>query len=178
MSSATAPRATKAPRGDARGLGHALVLFAAMTCAACDSFDRFGTGSGSFEGTVEPSDLVRVGFPVGTTLCLELDTARLQSTPGALSTTDGRFAHTALRPMPPLASDTLSNLTFADGQVRNLLFAARASETTPRDVLAIVSLLDSGRVEVRLVNGAPGAAGVDPLYGVFALQKKSSRCSY
>jgi len=178
MSSATALRATKAPRVDARGLRVALLFGAAMAATACDSFDRFGTGSGSFEGTIEPSDLVRAGFAVGTTLCLELDTSKLQSTPGAVSTSDGRFGHTALRPMPPLASDTLSNLTFADGQVRNLLFAARAAETTPRDLLAIVTLLDSGRVEVRLVNGAPGAPELAPLYGVFALQKKSSRCSY
>ena len=178
MSSATAPRATNDGRSDARLALRVLTLCATTLCASCDSFDRFGTGSGSFEGTIEPSDLVRAGFPIGSTLCLELDTAKLQSTPGTISTSDARFARTALRPMPPLASDTLSNLTFADGQVRSLLFAARASEATPRDVLAIVTLLDSGRVEVRLVNGAPGASGLDPLYGVFALQKKSSRCSY
>ncbi len=152
-----------------------------MACVAtsgCDHFDRFGTGSGSLEGTIEPSDLVRAGFPPGTSLCLELDTSQLQSAPGSLSTSDGRFSRTTLRPIPPLASDTLSNLSFADGQVRNLLFAVRTIEPSPRDLLAIISLLDTGRVEVRLLNGAPGAAGIDPLYGVFALEKKSTRCSF
>jgi len=158
------------------------LLFAACALTAaslgCDHFDRYGTGNGSLEGVVETADLVRAGFAPGTRVCLELDTGRLQSTPGNVSSSDGRFVHTALRPIPALASDTLSNLSFADGQVRNLLFALRASGTPARDILAVVSLLDDGRVDLRLLDGAPGAPDLEPLYGVFPLERKASRCSY
>ena len=151
---------------------------ASLALAACEHPGRYSTGKGSLEGMVEGSDLVRAGFAVGTRVCLELDTRKLQEKPGVVSSTDGRFARTALRPIPPLASDTRSNLSFADGQVRNLVFAAREASTTPRDVLAIVSLLDDDRVELRLFDGAPGADGPEALYGVFALERKDGPCSY
>jgi hypothetical protein len=150
----------------------------ASALAACERLDRYGTGSGSLEGSVESADLVRAGFAPGVRACLELDTGKLQSAPGFMSTSDGRFTRTPLRPIPPLTSDTLSNLSFADGQVRNLLFALRENGSAPRDVLVVVSLLDDGRVELRALDGAPGAPGLEPLYGVFPLERKATRCSY
>jgi hypothetical protein len=154
------------------------LVVAAALVAGCERLDRFGTGDGSLEGAVEAADLVRAGFATGVRACLELDTGKLQSMPGFVSTSDGRFARTPLRPIPPLASDALSNVSFADGQVRNLLFAVREAGGAPRDALAVVSLLDDGRVELRVLDGAPGAAGVEPLYGIFALERKRSRCSF
>ncbi len=166
-----AMNARHTPRLAALGLAAASLL-------ACERLDRYGTGSGSLEGAVETADLVRAGFAPGVRACLELDTGKLQSEPGFFSTSDGRFTKTPLRPIPPLASDSLSNLSFADGQVRNLLFAVREAGTTPRDALAVLSLLDDGRVELRVIDGAPGAAGVEPLYGIFALERKAARCSF
>jgi hypothetical protein len=151
---------------------------AAAPLVACERLDRYGTGSGSLEGAVEAAELVRAGFAPGVRACLELDTGKLQSEPGVVSTSDGRFARTPLRPIPPLASDALSNLSFADGQVRNLLFAVREAGAAPRDALAVLSLLDDGRVELRVLDGAPGAAGVEPLYGIFALERRPTRCSF
>jgi hypothetical protein len=165
--------ATRAPRSAVLGLAAA-----AAALVGCERLDRYGTGSGSLEGTVEAADLVRAGFSPGVRACLELDTGKLQSEPGFVSTSDGRFARTPLRPIPPLASDALSNLSFADGQVRNLLFALRESGSAQRDVIVIVSLLDDGRVELRVLDGAPGAPGPEPLYGVFPLERKTTRCSY
>ena len=156
----------------------ALAVALAVVGCGCENVDRYSTGTGSLEGTVEPSGLVRAGFVHDAVVCLELDTARLQSSPGTLSSRDGRFAKTPLRPIPALASDALSNLSFADGQVRNLLFAVRDGAAAPRDALAIVSLLDDGRVELRVLEGAPGAEGAEPLYGVFPLERKATRCSY
>lgn len=150
----------------------------ASSLVACERLDRYGTGSGSLEGVVENADLVRAGFAPGVRACLELDTGQLQSQPGFVSTSDGRFTHTPLRPVPPLTADTLSNLSFAAGQVRNLLFALRENGATPRDALVVLSLLDDGRVELRILDGAPGAPGVEPLYGVFPLERARSRCSY
>lgn len=169
-SASTSRRATAAKTG--------LACAVMLVLAACEQPGRYSTGKGSLEGVVEGSDLVRAGFAVGTRVCLELDTRKLQDKPGALSSSDARFARTALRPLPPLASDTLSNLSFADGQVRNLVFAVRERSGSPRDVLAIVSLLDDDRVELRLLDGAPGAEGPEPLYGVFALERKETPCSY
>lgn len=154
------------------------LVVGAFAAVGCEHPGRYSTGKGSLEGNIEGSDLVRAGFAAGTRVCLELDTHHLQDKPGAVSTSDGRFARTALRPIPALASDTLSNLSFADGQVRNLVFAVREQSATPRDVLAIVSLLDDDRVEVRLLDGAPGLSGPEPLYGVFALERKDAPCSY
>jgi hypothetical protein len=156
----------------------ALALAASCALAACEQPGRFSTGKGSLEGVVEGSDLVRAGFAAGTRVCLELDTRRLQEKPGTLSSSDGRFSTTALRPIPPLTSDTLSNLSFAEGQVRNLVFAVRERATPPRDALAVVTLRDDDRVELRLLDGAPGAEGPEPLYGVFALERKETPCSY
>ena len=165
----------------------ALGSVCAFSALGCEHFDRFSTGAGSLEGSIEASAIVRAGFPEGTKLCLTLDTNKLQTEPGTISTSDGLFARTALRPIPALASDHLSNLSFANGQLRNLVFAARANETEARDALAIVSLLDDGRVEVRLITGAPGApsatgatgvAGAQSFYGVFALHRQQTSCSF
>jgi hypothetical protein len=168
------PREVLAVRSARRCLAVAL----ASALAACEHPGRYSTGKGSLEGIVEGSDFVRAGFAVGTRVCLELDTRKLQEKPGTISLSDGRLARTALRPIPALASDTLSNLSFADGQVRNLVFAVRERSSTPRDVLAIVSLLDDDRVELRLLDGAPGEDVPDALYGVFPLERKDTPCSY
>jgi hypothetical protein len=61
-----------------------------------------------------------------------------------------------------------------------------ASPTTGDDVFVVVSLMQSGDVEVRLLRGAPklpedgGTAPADPanIFAVFDLSRKTGPCAY
>src|SRR5215472_185614 len=91
--------------------------------AGCRDLSAFNTGPHDrFEGAVVSADFVRTGVDAGTTLCLTLDTDHLQDAPGALSTSDGRFARTPMRPIPQIWHDPLSTLSFGDGRFHNLIY--------------------------------------------------------
>jgi hypothetical protein len=157
--------------------------------AGCRDLSSFSTGPDRFEGAVVQGDFVRAGVAASTTLCLTLDTDHLQDGPGALSTSDGRFHAAALRPIPQIWHDPLSTLSFGEGRLKNLVYVATAStpfaDGNGNDVLAVVSLMQSGDVEVRLLRGAPGLAadGGAPasggnLFAVFDLVRQPGPCSY
>jgi hypothetical protein len=123
-------------------------------------------------------------------MCLTLDTDRLQDAPGTLSTSDGRFHDVSLRPIPQIWHDPLSTLSFGDGRVQNLIYAASplpgdAGDAEAQDVMVIVSLMQSDRVEVRLVRGAPQTDAGAPLpgvgaalFGVFNLDRQPGPCAF
>jgi len=119
---------------------------------------------------------VRVGIGSNVNACLTIDTNRIQDAVGSFSTDDGRFHDVPLRSIPPIWHDPLSTLSFGEGRLQNLIYVATAS--TPfdagqgDDALAIVSLMQAGDVEVRLIH--PGGA----LFAVFDLQRASGPCSY
>lgn len=123
---------------------------------------------------------VRAGLPDTITMCLTLDTDHLQDAPGAVSTSDGRLQRSALRPIPQIWHDPLSTLSFGEGRLQNLVYAA--TPDADGDVLVIVSLMQSDQIEVRLLRGAPGAAldagATPPLFGVFTLEKKDGPCAF
>jgi hypothetical protein len=119
-----------------------------------------------------------------------------------ISTQDGLFRATPLRPIPQLWHDPLSTLSFGDGRTKNLLYVAAASAAGDAgaaeagDVMVFLSLMQSGDVELRLVRGAPpsagdvaggsdGGAGTAPpptpaanLFGVFTLRREEGACSF
>lgn len=157
--------------------------------AGCRDVSSFTTSGDSFQGIVVDAEFVRAGIDPGTCLCLTLDANHLQDTPGAISTTDGRFLMTPLRPIPELWNDPLSTLSFGDGRLRNLIYVASSSTSLTdgggQDVFAVLSLMQSGDVEVRLLAGAPpvGAdsdadsdAGPNHVFGVFLLSRHSGPC--
>lgn len=128
-------------------------------------------------------------------MCVALDADHLQDTPGTLSTSDGRFRATPMRPIPQIWHDPLSTLSFGDGRTRNLVYVATPLGTTPAtplapdpdvaDVMVFISLMAEGGVEVRLVRGAPQADGgatstgsPPPLFGVFALDRHDGACAF
>jgi hypothetical protein len=166
-------------------------LFCAVvipTLLACRDISGFSTGSGDrYEGAIVDAPFVRVGIDAGTTLCLALDTDHLQDAPGAVSTSDGRFSRVPLRPIPQIWHDPLSTLSFGEGRLKNLIYVASAS--TPfsdglgTDVWAVLSLMQSGGVEVRLMRGAPpvgdaAGAGEAAVFAVFDLSRQTGPCSY
>jgi hypothetical protein len=138
------------------------VALGALALVACRDVSGFTTHGDRFEGPVVEGDFVRSGVDPGTTVCLTLDTDHLQDSPGALSTSDGRFRAVPLRAIPQIWHDPLSTLAFGEGRVKNLLYVAAA--TTPFadgngvDAFVVVSLMQSGNVEVRLLRGAPSVA--------------------
>jgi hypothetical protein len=166
-------------------LGSALIL-------ACRDVSRFSSKGDRFEGNVVKGSFVRSGVADDVRMCLTLDTDHLQDFPGTLTTSDGRFRGATLRPIPQIWHDPLSTLSFGDGRVQNLVYAASpvrlpgdAGEAEAQDVLVIVSLMQSDHVEVRLMRGAPqtdaaapppGVAGA--LFGVFNLDRQPGPCAF
>jgi hypothetical protein len=164
---------------------------AGVASSGCRDVSGFSTGAGaSYQGVVVDADFVRSGVTVGTSLCLTLDADHLQDVPGSISTSDGQFHATPLRPIPQIWHDPLSTLSFGEGRIKNLVYiatAAPASDGGPgSDTLAVVSLMQSGGVEVRLIRGAPAVAsdgGPVPLpsnsvFAVFPLSRENSPCSF
>jgi hypothetical protein len=163
----------------------------AIAGAGCRDLSSFSTGSGSFQGPVVPAAFVLSGLGndggVDVSLCLTLDTDHLQDAPGTLSTSDGLFEATPLRPIPQIWQDPLSTLNFGEGRTKNLLYIAtpqpQAGNTA--DVNVIVSLMASGSVEVRLVRGAPSlgpaggvTSGPTNLFAIFTLSKQPTACPF
>jgi hypothetical protein len=170
---------------------------AALASAGCRDLSSFSTNGDSFVGPViaAPFVLAGVGSDGGllgdsVNVCLTLDTNHLQDAPGTLSTSDGRFQSVPLRPIPQIWQDPLSSLTFGEGRLKNLVYVVGAStpfgDGNGNDVIAVVSLMQGGDIEVRLIRGAPNAAldgGTPPapagnLFAVFDLVRQSGPCSF
>ena len=96
----------------------------AAFAAGCRDVSRFSSKGDRFEGSVVKGSFVRSGLVEDAKMCLTLDTDHLQDSPGTLTTTDGRFRLTSLRPIPQIWHDPLSTLRFGDGRVQNLIYAA------------------------------------------------------
>ncbi|HEX7664172.1 MAG TPA: hypothetical protein VF407_06675 [Polyangiaceae bacterium] len=164
--------------------GSAIVL-ASLVGVGCRDTAGFSTGSGHYEGAVLSGDFVRSGIADQTRACVTLDADHLQDTPGALWTSDGRFEATPLRPIPQIWHDPLSTLTFGEGRTKNLIYVVTPNGEgglSSADVFAVVSLMQTGTIEVRLMRGAPSAdggdVGNDDIFGVFDLDSKPGACPF
>lgn len=167
----------------------------ALALTGCRDISGFSTHGDRFQGPVVDGEFVRAGVDAGTTLCLTIDTDHLEDGPGALWTSDGRFTMAALRPIPQIWHDPLSTLSFGEGRLKNLVYVVGAS--TPfadgdgNDVFTVVSLMQSGDIEVRMLRGAPPAAGavgdasetganegpqVENVFAVFTLSRQPGPC--
>jgi hypothetical protein len=173
----------------------------AASLLACHDLSSFASGSGGYyEGPVVGAGFVKTGLG-DSRMCLTVDTTQLQTAPGAISTNDGLFHRTPLRPIPQLWQDPLSTLTFGEGRIQNALYVARgapqsdgaagaeAGPTGPGgqggDVFVVISFMVAGDIEVRLLRGAPPMAGDEDagsgppdLFGVFVLSRGTGTCPY
>ncbi len=160
------------------------VVLLACALVACRDVSRYTSHGDGFEGPVVSGSFVRSGIGDGTRMCLMFDTDHLQDGPGTISTSDGRFSATPLRPIPQIWHDPISTLSFGEGRVQNLVYAATplapAGERI-EDVLVVVSLMKSGGIEVRLLRGAPqldasvASAQSPPVFGIFDLERKTNQ---
>jgi hypothetical protein len=174
----------------------AAAAIGALAITACRDISSFSTHGDRFQGAVIDGDFVRTGIDAGTTLCLTLDTDHVEDGPGNIWTSDGRFAMAALRPIPQLWHDPLSTVSFGEGRLRNLIYVAAATapfgDGDGDDAFVVVSLMQSGGIEVRLLRGAPGgpvaaasdasdagASGssqIDNVFAVFTLSRQPGPC--
>ena len=158
-----------------------VVLLALL--AGCQDTSRFTTKHDHYEGTVVEGNFVRAEVNLGTRMCVTLDADRLQDAPGFLTTSDGRFRDTPIRPIPQVWHDSVSTLTFGEGRERNVLYGATPDPTVDPggDVMIVLSLLSSGDIEVRILRGAPAAPGGPPkshVFAVFPLQRTPGACTF
>lgn len=159
-----------------RGLASAILFVSACAAGGCRDVSRFTTAGDHYEGPVVAADFVRIGVDPNVKACLTIDANSLQEGGGSFSTDDGRFHEVPLRAIPPLWHDPLSTLSFGEGRLQNLIYGATA--TTPfdagqgDDVLVVVSLMQAGDVEIRLIH--PRGA----LFAIFDLQRAAGPCSY
>jgi hypothetical protein len=92
------------------------------------------------------------------------------------------FDHAELEPISNLTHDALSQYDFpGGGRLRNYMFFARThatDELPSRPAMIFVSLMDDGRVEVRVIAssvvGESGETIAPPLFGVFVLERTES----
>lgn len=161
----------------------------AVLLVGCTDNARWSTDPGeSWCGTVTAATFVRAGMPENTQLRLELDAERMQSAPGRIWTsaflTGEKLTAAELRVIPQMLHDPLSTLNFGEGRVKNTMTIVDVPSVDPgrpaTQLLVVVSLLQSGEVEVRLIRGAsPGTAAATEaaqLFGVFKLERKKGDC--
>lgn len=168
----------------------AAACFSAALSVSCADTARWSTQEGeSYCGNVTSASFVRAGMTEGTQLRIELDAEGLQNAPGRIWSTPfvtgERFTGTALRAIPQLLHDPLSTLSFGEGRVKNAIVIGdltTADGTATNEVFVVLSLLQSGDVEVRVMRGAsqgsapPSDKTPPQLFGVFRLTKQKGDC--
>jgi hypothetical protein len=148
----------------------------------CRDLERFDTGEhGAYCGQIINGAFTRRGFKEDLGMRLTLNTDALQTDPGTLSTNDAElgdcaplpsFDHAPLQVTPELFSDPLSLLEF--GATRDHNFVAWVDSTCQGSALAVVSLMHTGDVEVRLLRRAqPSDPPAPGDFGVFQLQRRA-----
>jgi hypothetical protein len=155
--------------------GLAAVSLSAAGCTDLASYST--TSTKQYAGCVVPATFTLAGVGPTTGMCVTLDANNLQTAPGTVTSTDGRFSATPLRPIPQIWNDPLSTLNFGEGRTKNLVYMATPSPDAGDhggDITVVVSLMEGGGVEVRLLRGAPplampDAAPATPSGNVFAV---------
>lgn len=176
----------------------ALFGLLALSSLGCRDLSRFDTkGNEAYCGAMVSSPLFQEGFlpagePPRLRVRLTLDTAHLTTRPGELSTDDadrglcsaeGRplIDRAPLRAIEELSHDALSGLEFGDGREHN--FLAWVDSTCQGTLLAVVSLMSDGKVELRLLKPAalppPDAPPHrKPGFALFKLARENEGCGY
>ncbi len=189
-----------------RALSTITLLGVLLTTLSCHSIERFDTkGSAAFCGQLVKAPAFQDGLvPEGQpqfllSIKLTLDTSQLSSFTEDKSTILGRlssndvdlglcsgsdqplFKNSPLRGIPQVDHDTISTLSFGEGHDED--FFAWTDSTCQGTMLALVSLLRKGDVELRLFKPAPlplPGAGPEqrPGFGLFYLTRNDKGCGF
>jgi hypothetical protein len=156
----------------------AITLGGALTALSCRNLDRFDTpGDAAFCGELVSGPSFQSGFVskgqpgVLLKMKLKLDTSQLSTfsenngaIPGILTSNDAvtglcssdgqaLFMSSPVRAIPEVDHDSISTLSFGEGHDED--FFAWVDSTCQGTMLAVVSLLRKGDVELRLFKPAP-----------------------
>lgn len=170
--------------------GKYLLPILALLELGCRDIDRFDTAEGeAYCGSIVTAPFVFEGFPVDLRLRLRIDTDRLDSVPGAISSDDlggpcapnPLFSETPLTAVPDLLHDPLSTLEFGDGRDLNLITWVQSECRGP--MLAVVSLMKNDSVELRLLKApeppaTPAEAGAPAGFALFPLARQDGSCGF
>jgi hypothetical protein len=174
----------------------ARLVAVALLLAGCRDLERFDTEDGAaYCGSMVSANFLHEGFiPGGSSrpnmqMRLELDTDELATFPGRVWTDDTAglcspapiLQGDRLRAIEEVQNDALSLLEFGDG--RDFNFFAWVDSTCQGTLLAIVSLMKTDDVELRLLKARPvpaaNAGTADqPGFIVFQLKRRDSGCSF
>ncbi|HVR19526.1 MAG TPA: hypothetical protein VMS65_07515 [Polyangiaceae bacterium] len=175
----------------------ALALLA-LFLGGCRSLEKFDTsGEAAYCGDLVGAELFQDGFIPDNTrpdlrLNLELDIDQLATRPGTLTSNDGAtglcsengdplFRNAPLRAIDQIFHDDLSQAEFGEGHQHDLF--AWVDSTCQGTMVAVVSLLTNGAVEVRLMKPAPdppsdASASERPGFAKFYLEKNNKGCTF
>jgi hypothetical protein len=184
-----------------RLLGCALLL---PVTAGCRNLDRFDTQPGeSYCGSLVGQETIATGFHSNwegsrdiSTLSLKLNTAAFfekSGVPAVISSNDAAFGpcgpnqplfvQAPMRTIGAALGDRLSTLRL--GEDHQLDFTTYVESTCSGSMVGILSLLQSGDVELRLLRPAPMADGDDAAtadttarFGLFVLKKTKEGCGF
>jgi hypothetical protein len=174
-----------------------------LSVLSCKSLERFDTkDEAAYCGTIVAGPSFHDGFieseqPPDLRLRLTLDTSQIGgvegnrvAVPGRLTSSDGEaglcaeqalFSNSLMRTIPQIYHDSLSTLTFGEGHEEH--FFAWVDSTCQGTMLALVSLLNNGNVELRLFKPASlpseGAGPTErPGYALFYLTRSEDGCGF
>jgi hypothetical protein len=187
-----------------------LLLLALGGLISCRNLDRFNTeGTAAYCGAIvgtpgnpgappnSETPPFNIGFipsgaPPNLELGLKIDTSALTTRPGSLSSNDAvdgfckpapLFDNAPLRAIPELFHDALSQADLGEGHQHT--FFAWVDSTCEMSMLAVVSLLTNGAVEVRLLRPGPDLPPVPdvdeskgPGFALFYLQRSETGCGF
>ncbi len=162
-----------------------LAIFPALVLvlSACKDVDDYTTKPDeSFCGDIVQGPFVRDGFAPDVHVRLTFDAAAISSGPGIVSTSDGFFTEAKLAPIPQVFHDPLATLSFGEGRKRSMLYSltpTRAQGGAP--LMAVVSLMEGGNVELRLFRAGDATQTQTPslaasYFGVFPLHRQKGTC--
>ena len=165
----------------------ALVLLA----SGCHTLDRFDTKDGeAYCGNIVSAAFVQEGFTAGLRLRLTMDTDKLDSVPGTLTTDDAetgpckpepRLHAAPMRVTEAMLHDPLSTFDFGTGRDEN--FMAWVDSSCEGPMLAVVSLMRNDDVEVRLMKPGklPDATATEPGpagFALFQMTRQKNDCGF
>lgn len=173
----------------------ALPLFA-FAIAGCKDVESFSTSPGeSYCGSVVQGKFVRTGLGPDVQVRMTFDATQVTGSPGLVTTSDGLLKDAPLHSVPTMFADPVSMLQFGEGRRKNYLFAAEPPDPSlGQRVNVVVSLMETGEAEVRLIRwspnewaGAPGGqrppvVGGTPgdvqIFGVFPVTRQRGTCGF
>lgn len=172
-----------------------LLLLAGLVVSGCRDLEKFDTRKGEiYCGTMVAPSEASEGFDFGRSpaaplyLSMTLDMNSLESIPGRVRSNDADFGpckpramfdNAPLRILRSALGDKLGSLDLSEDHEQDLV--AYIDSTCSGSMVAIVSLIQNGQVELRLLRPAPAAANVPSAdqarFGIFALAKEALRDS-